>query len=962
MSGTTSTDMMAATLAAAASSARNAVTTAPERSSPKPSEDAAVADRRTGADAGPAPRSGPKGIGTSRARDPLAREVKLLGALLGQVIIEQEGTELFELVERVRRGAIGRRRMPDATLALPDLSELPPERATVLARAFTVYFLLTNLVEEKHRLRVLAKRERAARDGMLDESLGAAVAAWRRSGDISPLISRLSLWPVLTAHPTEARRRTVLVAQRRIARLLERLDDPRLTPSDDDDLRRRMLEEITVLWQTSPIRDVRPTPLDEVRAAMAFFDETIFRVTPQLYRSLERALDRWGPDRRSDTAPRPPRVPAFLRWGSWIGGDRDGHPGVDAQTSLATMRIQADHLLRGYERVAQRLVGTLGLSVDESLLTDALRALLTEDAARLGPLAAALEQRFPRQPYRVTFGLVAERLARTRARLTDVPGARIHGYDSADELLAALRETQRSLVGHGAQRVAWGEVQDFVWQVESFGFHLASLEIRQHSKVHAAALERLRTGGDRSSALAPGAPSTDEVLASLRAAARLADEFGPDACRRIVISFTSDIGDVVGALDLALIATGRSPIPLDVVPLLESDDALTGAAWLLRDLLADARYRAHLATRGDRQEVMVGYSDSNKELGFLAAAWGLYRAQEALVGVAREAGVELTLFHGRGGAIGRGGGPASRAILAQAPGSVDGRLKLTEQGEVIAARYPNRGIALRHLEQMTHAVLLASRPAHETRIRAAADRWRAVMDELAGLAKVAYRGLVWDDPHFERFFEASTPIAELSAMQLGSRPSKRGGTGGPPSGAPAIAQLRAIPWTFAWAQSRANLPAWFGAGTALASYRARHGPDGADELAHAYREWPFFTSTIDNIELGLAVADRDVFRRYAALAGDDADGRRIAGAIDEEFERTIDEVLRMTGHRRLLDGAPRLQRSIELRNPYVDALSGLQIGALAALRTGASTVERAALERLVQLTVNGIAAGLQHTG
>jgi phosphoenolpyruvate carboxylase len=901
-------------------------------------------------------RSSPK-----RADAALRREVKLLGALLGQVIVEQEGPELFELVERVRRAAIRRRRGPDAgdrdALEIPELRDLGPARAAALARAFTNYFLLTNLVEERHRLRVLAQRERAGRRTPLDESVDAAVAAWRGKGDIGPLLERLRISPVFTAHPTEARRRTVLVAQRRIAALLQRLDDPRLPRSERDDLERRLLEEITVLWRTSPIRDERPTPLGEVRAAMVFFDETIFRATPRLYRSVERALDRWSPARQPP-ASRATRVPAFLAWGSWIGGDRDGHPGVDARTSLATMRIQADHLLHGYENVARRMVSTLGLAVEDERLTDVLRAQLDDGAERLPALAASLDQRFPRQPYRVAFGLVAERLVRTRARLTQGDGPTKHAYASPGELLAALRDIQASLVGSGAGRIAWGEVQDLVWQVETFGFHLASLEIRQHADVHAAALDRIHSGGDRREPLGPAAPSTDEVLATLRVAAGLGETFGADACRRIVISFTRGVDDVLGVLDLVAEATGSASVPFDVVPLLESEDALSSAAPLLSGMLADRRYRAHLATRGDRQEVMVGYSDSNKELGYLAAAWALYRAQEALVEVARHEGVELTLFHGRGGAIGRGGGPANRAILAQAAGSVDGRLKLTEQGEVIAARYQHPGIALRHLEQMTHAVLLASMPAHEGQVAAAAERWSGLMDELASLAGNAYRSLVQEDPAFGRFFASATPISELSVMTLGSRPSKRGASGAQPS----IEALRAIPWTFAWAQSRANLPAWFGAGSALAGYRARHGAAATDELARAYREWRFFASTIDNLELGLAVADRAVARRYAALAGSSEPMRRIAEAINAEFELTVIELLRLTGRERLLDGAPRLQRSIELRNPYVDALSELQLQALAALRAGPAPRDRPRLERLIQLTVNGIAAGLQHTG
>jgi phosphoenolpyruvate carboxylase len=414
---------------------------------------------------------------------------------------------------------------------------------------------------------------------------------------------------------------------------------------------------------------------------------------------------------------------------------------------------------------------------------------------------------------------------------------------------------------------------------------------------------------------------------------------------------------VTGLLELARAAVPETPPSewLDVVPLLETREALEGARRFLDELFADPAYRAHLAARGMRQEVMLGYSDSNKESGYLSAAWNLHRAQEGLVAGARQHGVELTLFHGRGGTIGRGGGPANRAVLAQAAGSVDGRLKLTEQGEVIAERYPSPQIAQRHLEQMTNALLLSSRPGPTN--PELIDRWRPMMTELVALAEDAYRRLVWEDPDFETFFVGATPIAEISRMELGSRPSRRA------TAAPSLASLRAIPWTFAWAQSRANLPAWFGVGAALAGFVERHGATGRQELESAYRDWPFFSSTIDNVELGLAIADPIVAARYAALAGSDEPMRRIADTLRTERSRTEEEVLRLTGSSRLLDRSPRLQRRIELRTPYVDVLSELQVRGLARLRgSSLAADERAATERLLQLTVSGLAAGLQHTG
>jgi phosphoenolpyruvate carboxylase len=917
----------------------------------------------------------PAGIGTAGARDPLAAEIRLLGALLGQVISEQAGPELFALVERIRRRTIALRHDDDPherSRLDDDLRELDLGSAEGVIGAFGLYFALVNLAEAHGRVRALRRRERAARDGVLDDSIADAIGQLRRIGrsdaELLEAIGRLAISPVLTAHPTEARRRTVLVALRRCGALLDRLDDPRLTPSQDREVRRRLREEITLLWRTSNLRVVAPTPLDEVRTGMAFFDATLFTLAPRLYRVLDEALDPGSaraPGPASDSGrsgTRPPWVRPFLHWGSWIGGDRDGHPGVTAEITDKTLRIHADHVLHGYEAVATRLMQTIAAATSADQVARPLASRLARDAEDLPETDRQLRRRFPDEPYRQRFGFIAERLRRTRAALTGEPAPRTGRYGGPADLDAELVEIQEALAADGLGRVAWGEVAEMRWQLGTFGFHLASLEIRQHSSVHAAALAAIRAGRPPSTEVAAGV-TLAEVIETFQGIAAAQARHGVEACRRYVVSFTASAGDVADVLELARLATAREggsgdALTLDVVPLFESSAALENAGSILAALLDDASYRDRIRSSGDRQEVMLGYSDSNKELGFLAGAWMLQQAQASMVETATSRGVELTIFHGRGGAIGRGGGPTNRAILGLAPGSVDGRLKLTEQGEVIAAHYSDATIARRHLEQAVGAVLLASTPEHGARLRRAYETGASTMAELAATSRAAYRELVHDDPGFASFFRDVTPIRELSDLRLGSRPAARGRR----DAAPTIDSLRAIPWTFAWAQARINLPGWYGLGTALEAYGLAHGEAGLDAIGRLARDWPFLSSLIDNAAMSLAKADMGVARLYASLATGPGDDRRW-GAIESEYRRTVALVSRLTGHERLLDGSPVLQRSVTLRNPYVDSLSELQVRLLARLRALApGDPERDRVLRLVQLTVNGVAAGLQSTG
>jgi phosphoenolpyruvate carboxylase len=906
--------------------------------------------------------------------DPLAAETARLWRVLGEVVEEQAGAGLRRLVERTRRRAI-RARAGDAAARRRlerELDGLEPARAEPVIRAFLLHFRLANLAEERHRVRVLERRGRRAQPGTPDDTLAGVIRALRAEGRFpadpagaAAAVRGLRIHPVLTAHPTEARRRTALMALGRLGRILEARDDPRLAPAAARVLDDRLREELVILWRTAEARADIPSPLDEVRTALVFFDATLYSLVPAVQRALAAAL---GLDARD--------LPAILRWGSWIGGDRDGHPRVTAEVTEHAARIAADHALRGHEAVAMRLMQTVAIALPAERLDRALTARLVDDAETLPALDATLRRRFPDEPYRRRFGAIAERLRRTRHHLTGDAGPTTGRYAAPDELVAELVELQRSLDGAGLGRVAAGSVQDFRWQVETFGFHLAELEVRQHAEVHRAAVAALRatdgaapdggaTAGGQASGgaeidpeVAPGV-DLDEVLETFRAVERIRSRFGREAAGRIVVSFTEQASDASDVLELAGHAVGPSAAAgLDIVPLFESAASLRAADGVLEAMLADPRYRAHLGGRGDRQEVMLGYSDSNKESGFLAANWLLHEAQAALNRVADAHGLELTLFHGRGGTVGRGGGRLDRAILGQPPGTIRGRLKVTEQGEVVAARYGNPAIALRHLELLAGAVIAADAASSVVPLGAA-----PLMARLADSSAVAYRALVYDDAGFAGFFRRVTPVEILGAMKLGSRPAER-----PEREAPAdeddgsIERLRAIPWGFAWAQARIELPGWYGLGSAIEAVGSREGPAAIARLAELYRTWPYLTAVVDHAELALARSDLDVARRYAALAGARGDGDRWA-AIEAEHERSVRGVLAITGRSRLLETSPAIARAIDLRNPDVDTLSELQVGSLARLRAlPADADARAELERLVRLTVSGVAAGLQVTG
>ncbi|MFV2196968.1 phosphoenolpyruvate carboxylase [Nocardiopsis sp. LOL_012] len=853
--------------------------------------------------------------------------------MLGTVLAESGGADLLEDVERLRHAVIGAR---DGAVPTEEITALvagwPLERAKQVARAFTVYFHLANLAEEHQRMRALRERDDLAHPP--GESLAAAVRAVRESGGgeerLDELVDGMEFHPVVTAHPTEARRRAVSTSILRISAQLDAWHSSHEGSSAAAEAHRRLLEEIDLLWRTSQLRYTKLDPLDEVRTALAAFDETIFDVVPQVYRSLDTAIDPEG------TGTRPPRAKAFVRYGSWIGGDRDGNPFVTHDVTREAMLIQSDHVLRGLEGACARVGRTL---TAYSNLTPASAALLdTLSSAQAGypDLMGEIFDRSPNEPHRRLLLLAAARLRATRERDADL------AYPDVEAFLADLRTVQESLAEAGARRQAYGELQHLIWQAETFGFHLAELEVRQHSEVHAAALAELREGKRPSE-------KTEEVLATLRVISWIQERFGVEACRRYIVSFTRTAEDIAAVYELAEHALPADRVPvLDVIPLFETGADLDASPGVLDGMLELPAVQRRLDETGRRVEVMLGYSDSAKDVGPVSATLRLYDAQARLAEWARKHDVRLTLFHGRGGSLGRGGGPASRALLAQAPGSVDGRFKVTEQGEVIFARYGQSAIARRHIEQVGHAVLISSTDAVQDHERSAAERYRPHADTIAEAAQAAYLDLV-NTEDFAVWFSRVSPLEELGELRLGSRPARRGAARG-------LGDLRAIPWVFAWTQTRVNLPGWFGLGTGLAAV------EDLSVLQAAYREWPMFASLLDNAEMSLAKTDRTIAERYLALGG----RPELAERVLAEYDRTRDLVLKVTGHGRPLENRAVLSRAVDLRNPYVDALSHLQLRALEALRgeeaDALSEQDRQHLERLLLLSVSGVAAGLQNTG
>jgi len=927
-------------------------------------------------------------------QDRLRSTIRFLGNLLGETIIEQEGQALFDLEEEIRNLAKEWRAEGDLQLFQDRIDRLlqdligEPEKMLAVLKAFTTYFQLVNLAEEQQRVHVLRDRERQAHEQKIpmDETIAHAIQRLHQEGlsaeEIQAFLQELFIMPVFTAHPTESKRRTILLKLKQIANALYALNYQTLLPAEEEAIVESIQENIVLLWQSDESRDRRPTVLDEVREGLFYFEATLFQLVPRIYADLERALAEFYPDTTFE-------LPIFLRYGSWIGGDRDGNPYVTLDVTEEAIREQKETILKLYNIEVDALYQNLSSAQTRVGISEALRKSIEKDLTLVPADEMGVLERFRLEPYRQKLIMMFRRLRATRAanndpwqnrasRSTSERTQNARAYGSAQEFLDDLCLVRDSLQTHKGERLAQGRLARLIRTVEVFGFHLATLDIRQHADRHRAALSEImeRYGlahdyaqmpekeraallsreilGDRPlTARLDFSEATNETVELFRLIRRARQEVGENAIQTYIISMTTQVSNLLEVLLLARDAGLAGQ--LDVSPLFETIDDLLAAPQIMAELFENESYRQHLAARGNRQQIMIGYSDSNKDGGYLRANWMLFQAQRNLARVCDDYGVQLTLFHGRGGTLGRGGGPSNRAILAQPPESVRGRIRITEQGEVVSSRYDDEAIAHRHLEQLVNAVLLSSgrRPSYEKEAE-----WAAIMEELSVAAYTQYRSLV-EKPTFVRYFHEATPIDHVDQLNIGSRPARRKKT-------EAIFDLRAIPWVFAWTQSRVNLPSWYGVGTALTNWVAdeRDGMSPAERLSslrEIYKTWPFFRTVVDNIQVGLAKADIAIAQLYAGLT-DETLQEEIFQDLAAEFERTCAIVLSITESAELLDNEQWLQRSIRLRNPYVDPLNYIQVALLRELRKEEPIPNRERLQAGVVLSVNGIAAGLQNVG
>lgn len=919
----------------------------------------------------------------------LSRDVSFLGRVLGDVLREQGGDRLFDAVEGLRVACRELRRHPSPALEASveqQVAALPPDLALDVVRAFTMYFHLINMAEEQHRLRRLRERETATYPAPRDESIGSALLAFHDAGvpaeDVEQILSELAIRPVITAHPTEVRRMTLLRHLQRINGLVGELADERIPPRARDRVTQRLYAEVTNLWQTNELRQRRQSVADEVRNGLYYFEHSLFGVTAEVYRDLQDWLQRLYPSLAG-------RRFRFLSYGSWIGGDRDGNPNVTAEVTEHTLRTQRALILSLYRDRLARLQNLLTASTVLVSVSEDLKRSLERDAEEFGLSGEAVRARWPDEPYRQKVGFMAARLESTFARNHVLPdGTRRPdagdglglSYHDAAGFLSDLELIADSLAAHGGARTAADMLEDLRAQASVFLFHLASLDVRQHrDRIVSAVAEILGMSGsaDAFDALPEErriqsldglirdppdlsfwtlSAETAETVETFRTIARMQEEMGTEAVDTFIVSMAARPDDLLAVLALARIAGLFDPhVPrstLRVVPLFETEDDLEHAPEIMAGLYEHPLYARHLEAWDRAQEIMLGYSDSDKDAGYVTSSWCLYRAQQNLARQAEETGIRLTFFHGRGGAIGRGGGPLARAILGQPRGSVNGRLKVTEQGEVLFTRYANPGIAHRHLEQVVNAVIRKSVPTLDEEPQDL-SRWMPTMDALSHDAALVYRDLVSDDPDFLTFFEEGTPLRSIVRLRVASRPAARS------EGPLRLESLRAIPWVFSWIQARYGLPGWYGLGSALgvAIKRGR-----LAELRAMYEEWPFFRWLIDAAQISLGKADIGIARSYAGLVTDEEARHRLYAALEDEFHRTVDVVDAVVGQESLLDSWPLLQRSIELRNPYVDPMSFVQVRMIAEVRTAEDEEEVALLRSIVDRSVAGVAAGLQNTG
>jgi len=937
---------------------------------------------------------------------PLRRDVRSLGALLGQVLREQAGNELFEQVEALRQGTIRRRdaelrgnvseavRQAGAALAL--VHSLPVERAVLLTRAFAFYFELINLAETNHRKRRRVALRLSGRAGRQRGSLVGTLSEMRSVGigaqEALEWLRRVLIVPVFTAHPTEAARRTVMFKRRRIGEFLEALDRIPIPEQDLARLEELVLAEITSLWQTDEVRSRRPTVFDEVKMGLDYYDVSIFETLPDLYREISEAL-RAAYGLEIELLD----LPLLLHFGSWIGGDRDGNPFVTPEVTRGTLLLARGHLLLYYQRRLDEIIDLLTTSAQQRAVSPQLLDRLRDYVAHVHtPEAQVFGAQYEFEYYRrfvicikariqQALERTSERLASAGASLPVTPYTLGRGQDKLTEALPAYCSVQDflddlevlriSLAENNGIRIARTLIDPLILQVRTFGLHLHTLDIRQHARVHAAALQEAINDTIAPSLAAGLSAQTSSVLETFRVVAEVKSGCSPEAVRQYVISGAAGVDDVLAVVRLARLggvtvegagdASGPAPgidPGLMPVPLFESIEDLRNAPAICRELWNRPDYRRLLESWGNWQEIMLGYSDSNKDGGMLTSTWEIFRAHRDLHVVARECGLKLRIFHGRGGTVGRGGGPTHRAIFAQPVDSFDGQLRITEQGEVLNFKYADEVLAERNLELMIAASLDAlARPnardpeGHFTGVLK--PEWEAALDSLSNLSYAFYREHILEDPGVIAYFEQSTPVGELENAKIGSRPARR-------NDSPRLSDLRAIPWVFGWTQSRLLVPAWFGVGYAIDRYLGESGSSGSgganlDLLQTMATEFPLFIDLLRNVEMALGKADLGTARLYSTLVKDEKLRERIYDMFEAEFHRTVRALLAVLRQRELLETNQVLAHSIKLRNPYVDPMHLIQVDMLRRKRGGEDTPE---VNRAIAATINGISAGLRNTG
>ncbi|MDO3413360.1 phosphoenolpyruvate carboxylase [Saccharibacillus sp. CPCC 101409] len=915
----------------------------------------------------------------------LRRDVRFLGNILGEVLVHHSGQELLDKVEKIRELSKSLR-----AVYLPDLHEefkreidsLSPDIRHQVIRAFAIYFQLVNIAEQNHRIRRKRDYERSAGEAAQPGSIETTVQQLKEQNfsyeEVKAFLANLSLELVMTAHPTEAVRRVILDIHKRIAADVMQLDDPSLTFREREQLREKLLNEVITLWQTDELRDRKPTVLDEVRNGMYYFHETLFHVLPDVYSELERCLDKYYPGHDW-------HVPNYLRFGSWIGGDRDGNPSVTANITWQTLQMQRKLAIREYHRIMIDLIHVLSFSSSIVNVTDELLESIERDRDTVS-VEAKSNWHNDNEPYRVKLTYMIRKLDNV---LDDEKKDSPDRYAKPSELIEDLRVIDRSLRYHHADYVADRAIKKLIRQVELFGFHTAALDIRQHSQEHEKAMTEILSSmniadnyaelaEDKKVELLVGlledprplttpyqtySEGTEECLRVYRTVFEAQNEFGQNCIGSYLISMaeaTSDILEVmVFSKEVGLFrrdADGKITCTLQGVPLFETIDDLQAASGIMKRLFDIPIYREAVRAMNDQHEIMLGYSDSSKDGGVVAANWELRVALNEITEMAGGYGIKLKFFHGRGGSLGRGGMPLNRSILAQPPHTVGAGIKITEQGEVLSSRYSLKGIAYRSLEQATSALLTAAVAATDTSYMEEEQQWEDIARSISEASLHKYQDLIFRDPDFLSFFKEATPLSEVGELNIGSRPSKR-------KNSDRFEDLRAIPWVFAWTQGRYLVPAWYAAGTGIQSFYQGK-PENLETLKRMYDSFPFFTSLIDSLQMAIAKADLVIAKEYASMYADEESRSRIFGLIEEEFRLTKQLILDITGQQEILDNVPVIQESIRLRNPYVDPLSYLQVQLLSELRELRSSEEGDDQELLreVLLTINGIAAGLRNTG